>query len=150
MYYTVFQTTYDVYSTFVITCKITVVFKFKIWLVLFVFWWHNFVLFKVNYLHCVLFKHHAYFLYHQISIIKCANVQSWLSTGNMFAYFCCGWFFRIIFTSNYFFNKRLKICINNRWFLIRFWLLIKLYYCIVFWRKHNTARILFSHIFIWI
>ena len=37
--------------------------------------------------------------------IKCPYSRHWISTGNMFTYVCCGWFFKIIFTSIYFFNN---------------------------------------------
>ena len=39
----------------------------------------------------------------------------------MLTYFCCGWLFRIVFTSVYYFNQRFKICINNNSVLSDFW-----------------------------
>ena len=38
----------------------------------------------------------------------------------MFNYFCCKWFYRIIFTSISLFYQRFKICINNEWCFIGF------------------------------
>ena len=61
-------------------------------------------------------------------IIKCLYHRHWILRENMFNYFCKGSIFRIIFTSIYFFNQRLKICINNWQGLSRFSILIKLQY----------------------
>ena len=38
----------------------------------------------------------------------------------MFTYFCCGYIFRIIFTSIHVFYQIFKIYINNKWWLISF------------------------------
>ena len=49
---------------------------------------------------------------------------------NMLSYVCCLWFFKIIFTVICFFNEVFKICINNRWCVIRFLVLIRLKWCL--------------------
>ena len=59
----------------------------------------------------------------------------------MFTDFCCGSFFRIIFTSIFPFNQRFKIFINKRCCLIRFLVLIKLEYLSVSEKYYNTTRI---------
>ena len=52
--------------------------------------------------------------------IKRPYLGHWIFTRNMFTYFCCRWFFKIIFTFIYSFNQRFKIFIKSRWCLIRF------------------------------
>ena len=58
--------------------------------------------------------------------IKCPYHRHGILTENIFTYFCCRWFFKIILTSIYSFNQRFKICLNNRQYLIksnvRYWL----------------------------
>ena len=57
-------------------------------------------------------------------------------------------FFKIIFTSFYCFNQRLKICINNRVFITRFLVLINPYYLSAFKQHHNTTQIfIFTNVF---
>ena len=74
--------------------------------------------------------------------------RHWIPARNMFTYFCYGWFFKIVFTSIYSFNKRFKICINNRWCLIIFQLLIKLQYLNFFSRHYNNTKIsIFTYFF---
>ena len=63
----------------------------------------------------------------------CRHQKTW---WNMFAYFCCEWIFRIIFTSINLFYYTFKICINNKWCFIWYLILIKFYYFRVF-RRHN-------------
>ena len=46
--------------------------------------------------------------------IRCPYIRHWIHIGNTFKYFCCIWFFRIIFISIYSFNQRFEIFINNR------------------------------------
>ena len=41
--------------------------------------------------------------------------RHWITSGNMFTYVCCQWFFKITFRSIYCFNKRFKICMKYRW-----------------------------------
>ena len=74
--------------------------------------------------------------------IKFPYQRHLIITGNMFAYFCCGLLFRIIFTSFYTFNQSLKICINNKLRLIRFLVLVKLLYFSIFRKHYNTTKIL--------
>ena len=58
-------------------------------------------------------------------------------------------FFKIIFTSFYYFNQRLKICINNRVFIIRFLVLINPYYLSALKQHHNTTQIfIFTNVFL--
>ena len=47
----------------------------------------------------------------------CPYRRGSISAGNMFTFFWCGRFFRIIFTSVYFVNLRFKIPVNNRYCL---------------------------------
>ena len=83
-------------------------------------------------------------------IIKCLYHRHWILRGNMFNYFCKGSILRIIFTSIYFFNQRLKICINNWQGLSRFSILIKLQY-LKSWENHHKNLIPFylHNFFIW-
>ena len=57
---------------------------------------------------------------------------------------------RMIFTCIILFYYTLKICVNNKWCLIRFLILIKFYYFSVF-RRHNyiTKTFIFTYVFIW-
>ena len=121
----------------------------KIWFVLLVCLWYPFLFFNVSYLQCVLpygfaklfmqfsplytscfFSMSFVYIMLIFYVIKCPYRRHWMPTGNMFTYFCCYWFFRIIFRSFYFFNQRLKICINNRWCLIRLLVLIPISQCL--------------------
>ena len=110
-------------------------FSFFIWFLLFVF--VNGAIsffFKVNYLYCVLSWEftklfHATFTSLYIILIFyaiiCPYRSHWIPTGNMFTYFCCGWFFKTIFTYIYSFNEIFKIFIHSRSCLIKFLVLIK-------------------------
>ena len=60
---------------------------------------------------------------------------------NVLIYFCYRRFFRIIFASIFVFNQRFEICINNRWYLIRLSVLIKLQYLSVFGRDYKYVYI---------
>ena len=93
------------------------------------------VLFKVNYLHSVLYQgftklFYAIFTSAYIFLIfftiKSLYRGHWISPANMITYFWCSWFFRVATISIYSFNPRFKIFINNRCSLIRFPVLIKL------------------------
>ena len=72
--------------------------------------------------------------------IKYPYLRNWIPARNMLKHFCCEWFFKIIFTSIYSFNQRFKICINDRWCLIKFLVLIKLQYLSVYRRHDNTTK----------
>ena len=48
----------------------------------------------------------------------------WATAWNIFTYFCCRWFYRIIFTS-IFSNKTFKACINSSWCFNSFMVLTK-------------------------
>ena len=73
--------------------------------------------------------------------IKCPDSRHWKSAGNMFTCFCYRKVFRMLFTSIYFLYQRFKICLNNRWSVIRFLVLIKLYLSV--FKRHITAKIIF-------
>ena len=60
------------------------------------------------------YRYHAYFLYHQTHISR-----NWITTRNMFSYFCFQWFFWIILASANFLFKH-EICINKKWCFNRF------------------------------
>ena len=67
--------------------------------------------------------------------------RHWKTWWNMFACFCCRWIFRIIFTSSNLFYYTLKICTNNKWYFIRFLILIKFWYFSVFIRYNYITKI---------
>ena len=82
---------------------------------------NNFI-FLIKYLNCA-------FYFQNISMQSLPLYTSiyihWKIRWNMLTYFCCGLIFRIIFTSISLFNETFKICKNNKWWLIRFMVLIK-------------------------
>ena len=97
---------------------------------------------KINHFHCVLsleFTKLSHTIFTSVHIMlnfyasKWRYCRHWKTWWNMFAYFCCRWIFRIIFTL---FNYPFKICINNKWCFIRFLILMKFLYFSVF-RMHN-------------
>ena len=73
--------------------------------------------------------------------IKCKYHRHWISTGNMFTYFCCGRLCKIIFTTTYFCIQKFEIYINNRGRLTRFPVLIQLQYLSLCERHNNTTKI---------
>ena len=73
--------------------------------------------------------------------IKCKYHRHWISTGNMFTYFCCGRLCKIIFTTTYFCIQKFEIYINNRGRLTRFPVLIQLQYLSLCEGHNNTTKI---------
>ena len=73
--------------------------------------------------------------------IKCKYHRHWISTGNMFTYFCCGRLCKIIFTTTYFCIQKFEIYINSRGRLTRFPVLIQLQYLSLCERHNNTTKI---------
>ena len=57
------------------------------------------------------------FIFHSSKWRYCKHWKTW---WNIFAYSCCRWIFRIIFTSIRLFYYAFKICTNNKWCFIRF------------------------------
>ena len=67
---------------------------------------------------------------------------------NMFAYFCYRWIFRIIFTSINLFYYTFKISTNNKWYYIRFLILINSNILVPLQRIITLQKSLFSHTFL--
>ena len=112
---------------------------------------------KKNYLHGMLSYRftklfHAIFtsvyimlIFYPIKWWYCKNFKIWWNT---FAYFCCRWIFKIIFTFFNLFYYTFKVCINNKLCFSRFLILIKFLYFRVF-RRHNyvTKVFIFTYFF---
>ena len=60
------------------------------------------------------------FIFHSSKWRYCKHWKTW---WNIFAYSCCRWIFRIIFTSIRLFYYAFKICTNNKWYFIKFLIL---------------------------
>ena len=76
--------------------------------------------------------------------------RHWITWWNMFTYFWCKWIFRIIFTYISLFYYTLKILINNKWCILRFFILVKFLYFSVFRRHYNVTKIfIFTYFFLW-
>ena len=75
-------------------------------------------------------------LHHQMLISWILNIRR-----NMFIYFYCGWFFSIIFISNYIFNQRFKISLSDFWYWSNCYTLVPLE------GKTATQKSLFSQAF---
>ena len=80
--------------------------------------------------------------------IKWPCDRHWIPSGNVFSYFCCRWFFKIIFTIIYSFNQNFRICINSGWCFIRFSVLMKLNILVFSEVNATPQKSLFSHTFL--
>ena len=107
-----------------------IIFFFSKLIIFVLSWWFT------KLFHVIFYSVHIMLIFHTSNCLYCRH---WIPTGTMFTYFCFTWFFKIIFTFIYYFNQILKICINNRWCLIRFLLLFTL--------QHHKN--LYFHIFFW-
>ena len=90
-----------------------------------------------------------FFFLKLIILIACSLKDSQKFLMQTFSYFCCRKISRIIFTSINLLYYSLKVCINDKWCLKRFLILIKFQYFSVF-RRHKciTKNFIFTYLFV--
>ena len=82
-------------------------------------------------------------------VFKCLYCKAWKTWWNIFVYFSCRWFFKIIFTFINLFYHRFKMCINTKWCFIIFLVLINSNILVFSEGNATLQKILCSHTFLY-